>query len=120
MLLREYWLNRISLFCAVLGMLVLLGYSITESPKKLSSSKLNDEFIGAKVKTEGLITSSKITDRVALFTLGNTPRTHCVFFNPSARERIILTKNNFVEVVGRVKKYRGRIEIVAELVKLLD
>ena len=120
MLLREYWLNRASLFCAIAGILLLAAYSFLEAPKQLNIGEISEKYLDAKVRVKGIVSFSKVTDKIAIFTLEDGAEIKGVFFRPGIEEKIMLRKGNFVEVVGKVKLYRGKLEIVAEKVNLLD
>jgi RecJ-like exonuclease len=120
MLLREYWLNRASLFCAVVGILLLAAYSFLEAPKQLSIAEISEKYLDAKVRVRGVVSFSKVTDKIAIFMIDDGAKIKGVFFRPGIEEKIMLRKGSFVEVVGKVKLYRNKLEIVAEKVNLLD
>lgn len=120
MLLREYWLNRLSVFCAIAGVLFIGAYSVMESPKNISIAEISEYNIGEKVRVNGIVSFAIANENIAIFEIENEGKIKCVIFNPRIEERIILQKGSFVEVIGKVQQYKGSLEIVAEKVSLLD
>jgi len=120
MLLREYWLNRLSIFCAVLGVLLIGTYSVLEGPKNISIAEISEQNIGEKVRVRGIVSFAKLKENVAIFGIESNAKIKCVIFNPEIEERIILQKGSIVEVIGKVQRYKSSLEIVVERVELLD
>ncbi len=120
MLLREYWLNRLALLCSFFGIALLLAYSYLDAPEELSIEEIGHHKLGAKVRVKGIVYFSKSGENFIIFGLNDGAKIKCIYFNPEIRERIIIRKGNLIEVIGKIKLYKGNLEIVAEKVNLLD
>lgn len=119
-MLREYWLNRVALACGIAGAIILFYYSLLVTPEAVSISEINEEMLGDRVEVEARVEWRFEKNSVLMFTLDDGNKIKAVRFSPNAVERFAVQKNAFLKVVGRVQKYRGELEIIAERVELLD
>lgn len=113
-------LNRMALFCALVGIFLLFAYANLESPRPIKISDISERHIDTKVTVKGVVAFSKTSGSALLFAIDDGAKINCVFFKPGTEEKIIIQKGNYVEVDGKVKRYKDNLEIVAEKVRLLD
>jgi len=119
-MLREYWLNRIALACGIAGALVLLYFSLVIGPVELGIKEIDSEMEGQRVTVQGRVDWRTETSGTLIFTLNDGAKIKVVKFNSSEDEQRNVFGGSFVKVIGRVERYRGEIEIVAEQVSASD
>lgn len=119
-MLREYWLNRIALACGIAGAMLLFSYSLLVRPEAVSISEIDESMLGKRIELDARVEWRFEKNSLLLFTLFDGNKIKAVKFNPSAMEKFLVQKNAFLRVVGRVQKYKGELEIVAERIELND
>jgi len=119
-MLREFQLNRVALACGLAGTLVLFYYSLLVMPEAVRIGEISAAMEGKRVEVEARVDWRHEKNNVLLFTLDDGNQIKAVRFGASAQEKFLVSKNAFLKVAGRVQKYRGELEIIAEQVELLD
>ena len=114
--MKETTLLKIALICSLIGLIVLYFISLKIEIRDYKPNILNRN-VGDDVKLQGTI--SKINDKgnVVFIELGQQiPVSFVVFNNNNA---IKLKNNDSVEVIGKVKEYNGKNEIIAQKIRLV-
>lgn len=105
-------LTKLAFLTAVLGISLLLFLSNSLEPRLVRISDINDNLLEQHVKIQGNITSFKTYGNLAVFSLedegGNIP---IVAYNLKGN----LTGR--VEIVGKVKEYKGKLEVEASKIR---
>jgi len=119
-MLREYWLNRVALACGIAGALVLLYFSLVNGPVEVNIAKIDSGMEGQRVAVQGRVDWQTEKDGTLIFTLNDGAKIKVVEFNSSEEKQGIVFNGSFVKVIGKVERYRGEMEIVAERVEKSD
>lgn len=117
-------LARIALGLAVFGLVLLSVIALISEPTKIPLHALNEELLEEKISVQGIIKWSKLLKgNTLLFSLADElylNEINCVYFSPPLKERNLWVKGVKVEVQGKLKKYKGELEIVVEKIVLSD
>lgn len=87
---------------AVLGWVMLSGNSAPENP-------VGDQQEGSRITITGSVVRVDGTNKVYFIRLSPAPRYPVVSFDP-----VDLSMGDKVRITGRVKRYKGKLEVVAE------
>lgn len=112
--MEEKILLRISLFSSLLGLFVLfiiLNFFTIEE-KEISEISAEKEWNSVKIR--GFVESVKNKEGIAVIEIAELKTTSAIIFTP---ENISLEKNEEVEIVGKVRKYKGKNEVVVERIR---
>lgn len=105
-------LTKLAFLTAVLGISLLLFLSNSLEPRLVKISDINDNLLEQHVKIQGNVTSFKTYGNFVVFSLedesGNIP---VIVYNLEGN----LTGR--VEIIGKVKEYKGKLEIEANKIK---
>ncbi len=109
-------LRTISFITFLIGLFGIFLVSQFSKPIKLDMNNLSKEYIGRNVIVTGKVLGSFRRNGNLFFKLGNNGKTlNAVAFSSS----IDVRKNDEVEVEGRLKIYKGDLEIVVSKVRLI-
>ncbi len=105
-------LVRWALITSILGIAALMVFSFYLEPKERSISDINERNIGEYVKITGEVISVK-KGEIFQFDLGDeVSRIRVISF-----DKINVSKNDNLEVIGKVDEYYGLLEIKAERIR---
>lgn len=93
-----------------IGIILLLLFLFSQKPKKVSLSQIDSSFIKEYVRTEGTVQDLYKSSGTTFFDLKNSNESIKVV----AFRELSLEEGEEVEVVGKVKLYRKKLEIVLE------
>ena len=117
--MKETTILKIALICSLIGLVVLFLLSNTLSVKEYSPQQLNRNE-GDNVKLTGTV--GKITDSGNLVLIEvnqHNPITIVLFKDNKNYNGINLMSGNYVEILGEVREYRGKSEIVADKIRVI-
>jgi RecJ-like exonuclease len=129
--MQEKNLLRLAILCSLIGIFILILISNNLEPKKLNINEITKEYIGQTIKTEGTITSIKITEELTVLEIKDTHRGDASGAQKTssssetgkikviAFEKINLKENNKVLIKGKIKEYKNRLEIEANEIKII-
>ena len=115
--MKENTLLKLAIICALIGLIVLYFISTRININEYKPSVLNKN-IGDDVKLQGIIT--KITDNsdVAFVEVNyQNPVTVVLFKN---NEDLSLNSGDNIEIIGKVQEYKGKEEIIASKVRIIN
>jgi len=106
------------LFAISFSILVLIAVFTT--PKYIPLRKINSGIIGHTIKTSGTVKYIYSKNGNYFITLENVTRMKIVFFSSQARNNDMrsVKKNMTIEVIGKVSKYKGELEIIGEQINI--
>ena len=107
--MNEKTLLKASITISVVTIPLLYIFSASISPKEIKIEEINDELIGQKVLVKGNITFIKLKSGYTILTIQDDTSKITVFYT----EETNLRKGDRIEVIGRVKEYKRKLEIVA-------
>ena len=117
--MRDETLLKLSLGIAVLGLIGLFIASQQATPTGYSIAQLGDNTMGQTVKVTGTVSTVKTTaEGHSFITLKDqTGSIQVVAFAGSKLK--VPEPGQTVEITGRLQEYKGKLEIVAEAIRLL-
>jgi len=115
--MEDSTLKKLAFIWTVVGLFLLLLFAEVSAPKEISISKV-DSHLGEDVHITGLVTSVAYYDTVNFFDVSDGTSTIKVvsFEKPTVN----LTEGDSIGISGRVKIYKGELEIVADEISLLQ
>lgn len=118
-MLREVWVVRIALGCAICGLIILSIYSETAECIPKNSGGITNESVGQKVLLFGRITEVKQSASSIGFELFDGNYIKAIMFNPKGEYYAIIQEGDFANICGIVSKYKGKLEIIVEGLKIV-
>ena len=107
-------LAKLALLTAVLGTFLLIFLSTTLEPKQMKISEINEKMIDEYVKISVEVVKEKHYDCMVLLTVEDDTESIKVIaykdFNASGT----------IEVIGKIKNYKGILEIEAEKIQQIN
>ena len=119
MLLTDLVIRKISIGISIIGIVALLLFSAHFEPKEVLIENISQDQIGQEVVVKGIVKSVFFTKNTLLFEIFDSKKIKAVKFSPSAKEFELIKESNFLEITGKIQKYRGELEIVVKEVKKL-
>ena len=123
MAISDTLLAKISLAAAVSGLVLLFFLNAFAQPVETDIRLLDESWLEKRVAVNGSVEWYHLSQNVLIFTLSDEiglSKIKCVIFSPSVLQRELVFKNAFLNVQGKVQRYKGELEIVAEKIVLLD
>ncbi len=115
--MEEKNLLKIALISSLFGVLLILFISEKTDLSMSNIANITNSSIDQKVKIKGYITSLAETPGLYILNVrDNTGEITTIIFK---EEKINLSKNDLIEVEGKVSKYKDKIEIIADLIILI-
>ena len=114
--MKENTLLKIALICSLVGLIALYFISTKIEIKDYKPSILNKN-IGEDVKLLGKIT--KITDKgnvVFIEVNQQSPITVVLFIDD---DNLTLNNGDNIDVIGKVREYKGKNEIIAQKIRVI-
>lgn len=108
-------LEKFSLILSVIGVIILVFLSQNLEPKQKKISEINSKMLEGYVKINGNLASIKNLDGMQILKVeDDTGSISVVVF-----EKTNLSTGMQIEVIGKVTRYRGSLEIEAQKIKEL-
>ena len=113
--MRENTLLKVALICSLVGLtaLIFISQSIEVPDYKPPESNKN---IGDDVKLTGVITKIQQNNGFVFIEIVQENKVSAVMFS---NDNISLSKNNNVEIFGKVQEYNGKPEIIAQKIRVI-
>lgn len=109
-------LLSLSLVSSILGILIISFLANNLEPNLKNISEIDERSLEEVVRVQGKIILVRKYETLSVFTLDDgTGKIDVVFY-----ENIGLEKDKTVEVIGKVIEYKGKIEIEANKIKILE
>ncbi len=116
--MKDKELLLLSFIVSVIGLLIFFVFYSSASPEKIDISKLNGKYEGKRVVVEGRISKIKIHEEGHIFITLKKDNSKVIIpvFSEYAKKLNEKCKieGNYIRVEGRVKLYRGNLEVVPE------
>ena len=111
----EQSLLKLSLIVSFSGLLLLILISDNIEIKSYRIKDINEKLLEKEIKIKGVITRTTETPGLFIFDIqDNTGTITAIAFKESS---LNLTKNQEIEIQGKVKKYKDKLEIVIDEIK---
>ncbi len=113
----EKTLLKVALVCSIVGVFIIFIFANRLEPSLVNISGISKSFAEQDVKVRGTVVSSKITSSVLMFDLQDeTGKIKVVAFD---KDDFKAGNDQRIEVLGRVKEYKGVLEIEAKKITFL-
>lgn len=117
--MQEKTLLKIALICSILGLsaIYLLSGNIEIKEKNIEKITLEnkDEF----VKLRGTVSNVADTEKVSFIKISQPQEINVILFK-NENKTINIQQGNEVEVFGKVDEYNGKMEIIADRVRVVS
>lgn len=111
--------RQVALLCSITGLAVILIASVLLSPLEVSIEEIDESMLSQRVATAGKVSWVSAGEKALLFGIKDGTVMTAVIFSPSAEQISAVTQGNLIRIVGKVEKYKGKLEIVAETVQVI-
>ena len=116
--MQEKTLLKIALICSLLGLLIfyLISNDIEIKEKNIEKITIDnkDEF----VKLNGIVNNVIDTEKVTLIKILQPQEITVVLFK-NENKTMPIQQGNEVEVIGKVDEYKGKMEIIADRLRVV-
>ncbi len=114
----EKTLFKIALVCSFTGLIVLFFISDRISVDRINISEIDKEELGKEIKIIGKIERVFNSDKVVFLEISEM-KTESVSVILFKDRDIELREGSYVEVEGEIDDYNGKMEVIANSVKLI-
>ena len=116
--MKEKTLLKVALICSLLGLLILYLISSNIEIKEKNIEKITignkDEF----VKLNGIVNNVVDTEKVTIIKILQPQEITVVLFK-NENKTMPIQQGNEVEVIGKVDEYEGKMEIIADRLRVV-
>ncbi|MBN1941278.1 MAG: OB-fold nucleic acid binding domain-containing protein [Candidatus Diapherotrites archaeon] len=110
-------LNATAVAATIIGLALLFVLDCYAQPVQMRISSISQENIGKFVEVKAKVNWISEKEKSVFFELYDGNTLFAVKFNPTQEERVLLRRNSFLVVTGKIQKYGKTIEIVVDSVK---
>lgn len=115
--MEEKTLLKVALICSVIGIFIILIFADRLELSPMGISGISESLVDQSVKIQGKISAVRNTPSVLTLDIkDDSGSIKVVVFNDQDSE---LSEGDLVEVTGKVKEYKGSIEIEANKVVMI-
>ena len=115
--MKETTLLKIALICSLLGLVIIYFISAKIDVEEYKPNKLNEN-IGDDVKLIGTIAKISQNDNVAFLEINYQSPVIIVLFTDD--KNVSLKVDDTIEVIGEVQEYKGKNEIIAQKIRVIE
>ena len=115
--MKEKTLLKIALICSLLGLLILYLISGSIEIKEKNIEKITLENKDEFVKLRGIVSNVVDTEKVVIMEITQPQEITVVLFKD--KEPVNIQQGNEVEVIGKVDEYEGKLEIIADRLRII-
>jgi RecJ-like exonuclease len=105
-----------SLIGSIIGLLIIIFLADNLEPGRRNISEIDERNLDEIVKVQGNMTNIREFESLTLFTIDDgSGKIDVVFY-----DKVSFEEERIVQVLGRVIEYKGKIEIEANKLKILE
>ena len=116
--MKEKNLLKIALISSLIGILILFITSQNISVQEKTISRITLEDVDKKVKIKGSVEKVINTEKVAIINIVQPQNLDVVLFK-EANVTLDIQKDDFIEVIGKVEDYEGKLEVIGQRVRII-
>ena len=116
--MQEKTLLKIALICSLLGLLILYLISNDIEIKEKNIEKITIDNKDEFVKLNGIVNNVIDTEKVTLIKILQPQEITVVLFK-NENKTMPIQQGNEVEVIGKVDEYKGKMEIIADRLRVV-
>lgn len=117
---NDYTLRGLALLTAILGLALLQFVAVSNEPLRLETGQIDNSLLNKLVEVDGEVRWSKMVKGILLVELQNRKKFSAVMFKPAETDLEVLRRGKKVRLIGKPKKYEGKIELVIEKAVKID
>ncbi len=115
--MKESTLFKIALICSLVGVCILFFISDNVDVKEKAISKIEMESIGEDIKLKGYISGITDLEKVMFVEITQPEKITVVLFKKS---NITLDKGDYVEILGEIDEYGGKMQVIGNRVRVIE
>ena len=104
---------KLSVSISLIGLIILSGISQSVEFELSNINQLTINDIDNTIKLKGIITKVKEADKVTFFDVAQHSKMPVIIFGTN----ISINEGDEVEILGKVAKYNGNIELIADRIE---
>jgi DNA/RNA endonuclease YhcR with UshA esterase domain len=116
--MKEKALLKVALITSLAGLLILYLINGNIDLKEKNIEKITLDNKGDFVKLKGIVNKVVNTENVVIMEIAQSNEITVVFFKNENQE-ININQNNEVEIFGKVDEYEGKLEIIADRIRVI-
>ena len=116
--MKEKNLLKIALISSLIGILILFTVSQNISVEEKIISRITIEDVDKKVKIKGFVEKVIDTEKVVIIDVVQPQNMNVILFK-EGNETIDVKKDDFIEVIGKVEEYKGKLEVIGQRVRII-
>ncbi len=116
--MKEKTLLKIALICSLLGLLILYLISGNIEIKEKNIEKITLENKDEFVKLKGIVSNVVDTEKVTIMEITQPQQITVVLFK-NENKTMPIYKGNEIEIFGKVDEYEGKMEIIADRLRVV-
>lgn len=116
--MNEKTLLKVALITSLAGLLSLYIISSNIEIKESNIEKITLENKDEFVKLRGIVSNARDSEKVAILEISQPKKINVVLFK-NKNNSISINEGNEVEIFGKVDEYNGKMEIIAEKVRVM-
>ncbi|HLC95980.1 MAG TPA: OB-fold nucleic acid binding domain-containing protein [Candidatus Nanoarchaeia archaeon] len=113
----EKSLLRIALAISLVGMAALFFVSSSIDASERTISQIDSDDLGDDVKLVGRISKISQTGSVSFLELTQPSTMDVIVFN---KENMTLNEGDYVEIIGEIDDYEGKLEIIGQRIRKIS
>ena len=117
--MKEKTLLKIALICSLVGIAALFLISENIEVTQKGIEKITFDDIEKNVKVKGIVKDLFENEKVMILDVEQPSEITIVLFKRK-NESIGIGKGNLIEVIGKVDKYEGKLEIIGNRVRVIS
>jgi len=114
--MKEKTLLKIALVCSLVGIMVLFFVSDSIEIKEKDISKINLENVGEDIKLTGYVSKVVDLENVMYVEITKPETISVVLFK---KTNISVYEGSFVEIIGEIDEYNGRMQVIGNRVRVI-
>lgn len=117
--MKEKNLLKVALTSSLVGILILFIFSQNISVEEKTISKITIGDIDKKVKIKGFVENVINTEKVSIIKVVQPQNIDIILFK-EGNETIDIKKDDFIEVIGKVEEYEGKLEVIGQRIRKIS
>ena len=116
-MMNEKTLLITALICSIIGLALLFFISGSIPISEKTINQLNKNNLDEVVKVKGTVTNVINTSKVTIIEITQPQSTSIVLFND--KTKVGLSKGDYIEAIGKVAEYNGKMELIGQRVRVI-
>lgn len=115
--MKESFLLKLALTCCLTGIIILFFISDNIEPGGKAISKINMDNLGEDIKLKGYVSGITDLEKVVFVEITQPEKITVVLFK---KENISLYEGSYVEILGEIDEYNGKMQVIGNRVRVIE